>query len=145
MKVLLFLLCLLFTTLVIESYSDETTIIDRTDIDTLKKKIITTHDKIISLEVDIVKQKTIISENEMEYENLKLELKTMKKNSNDSWDDLKKMMDAKKELEKSDQKIKDSKEKLRLLGIEKSDNIKLIDTLDVEIENLVISDRKSVG
>ena len=122
--------------LLIESYSEE--IADRDGVDDLKREKITVNDKINSLEIDIEKQKTIIEENQTEYDNLKIELKTIRKNSNDSWTDIKKIIDAQKKLTESNNEITTSKDKFQSLLTEKSDNIKLIDELDEKIDDLII-------
>ena len=60
--------------LLIESYSEE---IDRADIDKLKTKITDTNNKITLLETDIEKQKTVIIQNEIKFDNLKNESKKL--------------------------------------------------------------------
>ena len=127
--------------LLIESYSEE---IDRADIDKLKTKITDTNNKITLLETDIEKQKTVIIQNEIKFDNLKNELKTLKKNSDDSWTYIEKIMDAKNTVREAEKEIISSKDKLQLLFIEKSDNIRLIDELEEETDDVITLLRKQV-
>lgn len=137
------IVCLLaIPILMLDSYSEEIT---RSDINKLKGEITNSNKKIISLEVKMEKQKIIIVDYEIKFETLKDELKTLKKNSNNSWDSLKKIIDTEKKLRESEEKLKESKKKLQLLRIEQSSIIRLIDDLDKKLDEMIISLRKKVS
>ena len=117
---------------------------DKIKINKVKKQIIDAKNKIISLENDTVQQKITITQNEAEHNILKDKLRDVKRNSDDSWNDIQKIIDAKDDLAESESTIKLSKYKLQLLLTEKSDDLKLVESLQHEIDDITISLRKQI-
>ena len=128
--------------LLVESYGEE--IADRGSVDDLKRKLVAINDKIESLDTDISKQKATIKENESKVEALKNDLKEIKKTSSTSWAAIEKINDVEKDLLESQRELTASKNRLESLFVEKSDNLKLIDNLENDIDDLIISLRKQV-
>jgi len=102
LNIIIGLVCLLvIPLLLIESYGEDIIYdeIDQKNIDELKIKILDIDNKLPLLGNDIEKQRTIIAENENEFENAIHQLEIAEKNNNDSWADIEKIIKAKKTVE----------------------------------------------
>jgi len=107
--------------------------VSREDINNMKDEINNAEKNIIQINQEIINQNKIIKEKQDQLEEEKDNLRQVKRDSNVSWDALLSIESAELAVRDAIQSIKDARNELFLLLNEKSDNIKLINLLDIQI------------
>ena len=109
--------------------------ISRAELNELKHQESTARKNIGNLDEDILKQRELIRDNNENIEQLKIDLRNAKNEALNNWNGSRQIIESKKLLNDANELARERQDKLFELLSEKSDNIKLLKELSLEIDN----------